>query len=132
MKARSRTKPPAKRALRPGKPGHRRKNGSTATVARIAGGFKIGRTVSGADGEHVFQPSITSTLNDLFAVGMKLFVIEVTVRIDKLHEFPCAAWKGGDGPWGFGLAHTDELTARDIGPARWCLPASSASSMPEP
>jgi hypothetical protein len=23
-------------------------------------------------------------------------------------------WKGGDGPWAFGLAHTDEITARDI------------------
>jgi hypothetical protein len=57
MKARSRTKAPAKRALRPGKPGHRRKNGSTATVARIAGGFKIGResfaAISAIEGLHL-------------------------------------------------------------------------------
>jgi hypothetical protein len=56
MKARSRTKPPAKRASRPGKPG-RRKNGSTAPVVRIAGGFKIGResfaAISAIEGLHL-------------------------------------------------------------------------------
>jgi hypothetical protein len=57
MKARSRTKPPAKRASRPGKPGLRRKNGSTAPVVRIAGGFKIGResfaAISAIEGLHL-------------------------------------------------------------------------------
>jgi hypothetical protein len=57
MKARLRGKQPAKRELGSGRPGRRRKNGSTASVMRIAGGFKIGResfaAISAIEGLHL-------------------------------------------------------------------------------
>ena len=55
-------------------------------IGQANGRFKIGRTVAGADGEHIFQPGIAPALDDLFAVRAKLFVVQVAVRIDQLHE----------------------------------------------
>jgi len=57
MKARLRSKLPAKRSSRPAKSGPRHKNGSAATTADVAGGFKIGRksfaAISAIEGLHL-------------------------------------------------------------------------------
>jgi hypothetical protein len=57
MKARMRVAQPVKRAPGEGKSGPRRKSGSAAAVARMAGGFKIGResfaAISAIEGLHL-------------------------------------------------------------------------------
>jgi len=68
MKARLRSKLPAKRSSRPAKSGPRHKNGSAATTADVAGGFKIAATpVPLSDVERAW-PADDSTRRTVFTM----------------------------------------------------------------
>ncbi len=48
-------------------------------------GLEIRRTVTGADRKHVFDSGGARALDDRFAVGVKLAVIQMAMRIDQVH-----------------------------------------------
>ncbi len=47
--------------------------------------FEIRRALAGPDCEHVFDAGCASTIHDLLAIGLKLRIIEMAMRIDQIH-----------------------------------------------
>src|SRR5437588_4711033 len=57
------------------------------SVSQADCGFEIGRSLARSDREHVLDAGFPCAFNHGFAVGLKLLVVKVTVRIRELHRY---------------------------------------------
>ena len=55
------------------------------TIGEADAGFQVGGTVAASDRKHVFDTGGEGAFDHRFPVAIKLFAVQVTVRVDQFH-----------------------------------------------